>query len=242
MNFALALETKLREIDRMKEVKCMVERSEGEFLGYELTGIYKGREKKQVYAGLIIRNGGIIGYGYYAGDELHKKEFLHEKFLDELDSVLTELVLDVSQDNTIGCKAWVDIMFAGETEASIRGYADVCNEHTNNKIFKFDSVLVDVGFTKVFSMAFFGWANEQFVIALVSSRAFYDKGMKVCYKSDFEARFDNKVEANAMFRRIQGSEFVSKRGNRIYRLERDDFVENFHRVHGPEFILEKNRG
>lgn len=232
------LETKLLCIERFKGMRCCEEKSTENFFGYKLNGIYKGAERKQVYAGLILDDGLITGVGYYADDVLYKKGFVEGKYLSDLKDVVEELTIDLAEDLDVGSREWLDFRFPQVVPALINDFSDVCNDRTNRKIFSFSSVIVELGFTSVYTTVFFGFneATQKFVISLTSSRN--GAWGKVGYRSDFEAVFDDAKEGNRVFRMIRDSAFVSKKGNTVYKIKRDDFNKLFHRVEGKFFELE----
>lgn len=241
MSFGLMLESRLKGIERFKGISCSAEVSTDEFQGCILHGVYRGKEQFEISAGFKVKDGTIIGYGYYADGSFYGKSYVTPKFLDGINEALDDLATDIIEDEMIGSKEWLTFRFQTAVPALVDSVEVLRNENTGNKIFILESVLADFGFAKSFAALVFGYSTERqmYVISLASQYYVDPSHRWFVLRSEYEAVFQEAAAGNELYRKVKRSAFKSKKGNIIYKMNKDDLTKDFHRVHGEKIKIER---
>lgn len=233
MNFRKPLEDYLTLVERFKGVVCIEEIEEAEFFGYRLGNLFGGAERAKVYAGLILDNGVIVGAEYRIGNVPYRIDFATERFMDEMDFSIQQLVETISNNRDIGCAGWIKLRFENHSDAIITS-----REVLGEKPFRLKPVLLDTGFAKVFADLFFATVDGQMIASVANVQKVWASDKSTCL-SMYECVFKSKSDGNRFFREVRDSNFVSKKGNVVYKLNSKLFLENFHSVDGPKFVIEE---
>lgn len=241
MDFSGLLNEALKAVERFGGVSCQQqvreERDGIVFLGYELAGA-SCLSGGLVEAGLLLRDGAIGGFYYRKGEEEKLTVFREDLLLDSLQKVIRELVAALAKDGEVGCTEWIELARVRAGTPLLKDRSCVINEKTGNRVTKLDRVLVDFGFAEAFATMVLGYAEGKYVLALTDSKFYWEDGRKTRrYLVLYEAVFESAEEGNKAFKKVKDSCFLSKKGNTVYRLEKEDFFTWFHQVEGSSLRL-----
>lgn len=229
MIFSHMLDIRLRAVQRFNDVSCLEEfiekKSSGDtFHGYVLGNCFS-IDGDSVVAGIDLHDGGIVGVSVLFGEKRLHKEYEEELFIADLENVLRDLTRLLEEETTIGSSDWIELLQMSVSDGVIKGVNELCCKKTNYRITQLKPVLLDAGTVELFCSMLFGFGNGRFVVALANQTEDWD-----VKEIQFEAVFESQDDGNSFFKKVANNYFISKKGNKIFKLEKEDFFELFSRV------------
>jgi len=233
VNFRSRLDACLQAIPRFNGVACGEERLNLSGVhgtqGYVLGNVCGGQEKEEIVAGIIVRDGCMTGVFYCIGDRYSPTVFAESRFLGDIGFVIGKLTEMLAKDTDVGNPDWVDRKFEKTSAALLDSKGCVVNPKTGNRLYQINPVIVDFGFGTAFAPLIMGARDGKFVFSVAEREG---RLIKSCY----EMTFSSAKEGNSFYRRVLDTQFISKKGNKVYRLGVNRF-RHFRRVDGKFFAV-----
>lgn len=218
MNIGHLVKERLKILPKYKGCLCGQVVEKADCVEFPLLGA-ASMEGFGVKVTFILQDGFIEKVVCSSGNEKVEKE-VESIGLDNFNQVLATMV-ELLDKAPWGSEDW--ITFCSMECVEMPAHLVACVQR-KGKSLEIPKTLVDFGFSEIFCTVTFAKDKHAFYALLKEGQQTY-----------FLAKFELAEDGNAFYREVQEQYFISKKGNKIHRISKDQFYENFSMVKEAQY-------